>query len=70
MYLFKSQLLQEQSRHPVGSYRELTFDRRYGRRVVQRVLDLRIPSNDDDGDFEFEAERDILRLMCDYDRVA
>lgn len=70
MRLFKSQWLQEPSRYGAGSYRERAFDRRYGRRAARPFLDLRIASNEDDGDFEFEAERDILRLMCDYDRVA
>ena len=71
MRLFKSQWLQEQHRHVAGSYGELAFGHRYGRRRAALFLpDLRIASNDDDGDAEFEAERNILRLMSDYDRVA
>ena len=69
MQLFKSQALQEQPRPAAKSYRDGGFGRRYGRRGMP-VVDLSVASNDDDGDFEFEAERDILRLMADYDRVA
>jgi hypothetical protein len=70
MRLFKSQWLQEQHRHVVGSHRESAFGRRYGCRAPSLLPGLRIASNDDDGDAEFQAERDILRLMSDYDRVA
>ena len=69
MQLFKSQGLQEPPRHATKTYRDGGFARRYGRRSMP-TFDRSIASNDDDGDFEFEAERDILRLMADYDRVA
>lgn len=69
MQLFKSPGLHEPPRHAAQTYRDGGFGRRYGRRNVSAV-DLAIASNDDDGDFEFEAERNILRLMADYDRAA
>lgn len=69
MQLFKSQGLQEPTRPAMKSYRDRGFGRRYGRRDAP-AFDLSMASNDDDGDFEFEAERAILRLMADYDRVA
>lgn len=69
MHLFKSQGLHEQPRHAAKTYRDGGFGRRYGRRSTP-AFDRSVASNDDDGDFEFEAERDILRLMADYDRVA
>ena len=69
MHLFKSQALQEQPRPAAKRYRDGGFGRRYGRRGMP-ALDLSVASNDDDGDFEFEAERDLLRLMADYDQVA
>ncbi|MCI4567969.1 hypothetical protein [Lysobacter sp. CFH 32150] len=50
MRLFKSQWLQEQHRHVAGSYREPAFGCRYGRRAASFLPDLRIASNDDDGD--------------------
>ena len=69
MQLFKSQGLQEPPRPATKHYRDGGFGRRYGRRGASS-FDLFVASNDGDGDFEFEAERHILRMMADYDRVA
>jgi len=69
MQLFKSQGLHESPRPAAKHYRDGGFGRRYGRRGASR-FDLSVASNDGEGDFEFEAERHILRMMADYDRVA
>ena len=73
MQLFKSQGLLEPLRAATKTYRDGGFGRRYSRHYGRRgpaAFDLSMASNDDHGDFECEAERDILRLMADYDCVA
>lgn len=70
MDLFKTQWLQEPRRHVAGPYR-CRFAPRYGRRVEPRAAfdaSGAIACNDD-ADY-FQAEREILRRMADYDIAA
>lgn len=74
MQLFKSQCLQEPPRVSAPTHRDRGFGRRYGRRTTP-AFDMQgfhpaVAGNDDDGDFAFDAERAILRLMADYDCAA
>ena len=74
MQLFKSQCLQEQSPVATRSYRDPGFGLRYARRAVAGfdppAFNPCVSDNDDDGDFAFNAEREMLRLMADYDHAA
>ena len=69
MQLFKSQGLQEPARPATRTYRDGGFGRRYGRGTAVS-LDLSTAGNDDDGAFDSDAARAILRSMAVYDRVA